>query len=585
MKNLTTILFFLLLLNFHPSFAQTNCPEPDAHEVIENENYKALISNGGYLFRDGDSNFGQFQIPYTDDNSPSSIFAAGLWMGAYTGLPDNPTLRVAVVDYPSGVQQYLAGPLNDVGVPVTSSSCEDFNKIWTVTGDEIEAHIQDFANNGVIDSPIPSIMGYPGKENPHFAAENGFELPYNDGQHYGSFVDEFTGVIDVYNPSEGDYPTIFRNDDIIPNQLSYSVFNTVVDNGFGAALRMEVHLTTWSASCPELSVLDETIFTNYRFFYKGVEILDSIHTSIWVDFDLGCFEDDFIGCDPGLGTFYVYNQNDIDNGNGACDASIPTYGENPPVQAVTFLGRYDTDTIFDYFTAYGGNNSPPEMSAPTTPQEYFNYMSGSWKDGTPLTFGGDGYDPNSNEKTNFIFPGDPNDASEWSLESENISDNYRVIGTANYKNVLGETSILPYTSFEYTLAWSFHRGEGNNRLENIALMKDEIQKLREWYFNAFPATTNYSPPCDVFSSTIDNQLVEDKIILFPNPNNGVFQLDFSDLEIENIQVFDLSGKLMLEKNGKFRDSLEIQIPDERVGVYFLKGTVDGQNFYKKLVVN
>ena len=58
------------------------------------------------------------------------------------------------------------------------------------------------------------------------------------------------------------------------------------------------------------------------------------------------------------------------------------------------------------------------MVDPTNAPEYYNYMTGRWKDGTPLTFGGNGF--GGTETTNFAFYDEPNNPDGWSMCTENI---------------------------------------------------------------------------------------------------------------------------------------------------------------------
>ena len=118
---------------------------------------------------------------------------------------------------------------------------------------------------------------------------------------------------------------------------------------------------------------------------------------MWVDFDLGCFSDDQVGSSPERNTFFVYNETNMD---GPCQQGVPSYGENPPVQAVTILSK-----PINYFSNPTNSAEPlsnfmvADASIPAgnfnTADETFSFLSGSWADGTPLTQGGNGYNPGS----------------------------------------------------------------------------------------------------------------------------------------------------------------------------------------------
>ena len=53
-------------------------------------------------------------------------------------------------------------------------------------------------------------------------------------------------------------------------------------------------------------------------------------------------------------------------------------------------------------------NSPPAYSHdPDLPIEFYRYLTGSWKDGQPFTYGGDGY--GGTEITKYALQDPPND--------------------------------------------------------------------------------------------------------------------------------------------------------------------------------
>ncbi len=580
MKKHITLFIAALCYFFQIGFSQTGCPEPSAHTNINTNNINAKISNGGYLFRDGGGNFGAFQVPYLNGDSPATIFAAGLWIGGYTWI-HNSQLKLTSVDYGQNGNSYYPGPLTGVGT-IAPDTCTNWNKIWTVTKPEIELHILDFEDNGIIDNPNSNILGFPCKGNDNFFLENGFDLPdaQTSGQGFASFFDRnFDGL---YNAMDGDYPTPLGAG-LIPSQMSWCVFNSVGDElSSSAGPLLEIQLTTWTVECTPQPILDNTIFTSYRIINRNQDPLDSLHVGMWVDFDLGCYTDDFIGCNPDLNTFYAYNQDQVDGDtNGGCQGGVSTYGTQPPVQAVTFM-----DSEMQHFMTYqnaGIGNPAPGTTDPNTPAEMFNYLSGSWRDGTPLTEGGSGYNPLSSDIVDHAFPGDPNDPNEWSLESiSSDGGDIRAVastGIFDFNDPLTDVTFSSQEVFETTIAWSFHQGDGLDHLGNVTLMFDEVAQLKNWY-------STYSQdlfPCG-FASSNDDIDFGKNISLFPNPNNGTFELEFPNEKISKMQVFDVSGKMIWEKIEDVENSVTIHLRNVANGIYFLKGRTAEGVFYKKIVV-
>ena len=480
MKLPLPLLFLIALWTTANKLPAQDCLTPQGRTYLYGNNIRALITQGGSLFFDGDE--AAFQAPANEPQK--TIFAQGLWLGA---LDPGGNLRVAAQTYGLANQEtdYFAGPLNDLGA-TDAASCQDWDRVWSVYRYQIEAHIADFADNGVIDNPIPEIMGWPGRNNPNFLEVNGFELPATNQELAPYFDYDGDGL---YDPLSGDYPIVHQSV-VIPEQITWNVFNDaggLHTQSFGNPLQMEVQLTTWAFNCSDNPILNNTIFTSYKLYNRGVESLDSLHLAIWTDFDLGCYTDDFVGSAPELNSFFVYNQDNIDGEVGdACPNGVNSYGENPPVQGVTVLNQ-DLSYFMYYYNNFDG---PPGTTDPALALDFYRFMTGHWRDGTPLTYGGDGYDPTSSLVTPYAFPDDPNDPDGWSGYTEGLYfGDRRVVASVS----LG--SFPPGAIAAVDLAYSFYREEGADHLENVTAMYDGIGQLQGWYDNQFETVCSQPVIC------------------------------------------------------------------------------------------
>jgi len=89
--------------------------------------------------------------------------------------------------------------------------------------------------------------------------------------------------------------------------------------------------------------------------------------------------------------------------------------------------------------------------------------------------------------------------------------------------------------------------------------------------------------CDIFAQTqqISNEI---DIKIFPNPTNSFVQVEANNLQIENIQVYDLSGKV-LEINQNPSTLSTINVSDYSNGIYFIKITTQSKVFIRKIIKN
>ena len=399
-KRYLPFIFLILIVALQADAQINNCTPATAQADLFGNNIKARIQNGGDLFWDRTQ--GLFQNPQDpNEEAPSTFFAAALWIG---GLDAGGNLKLAAQTYNQSGNDFWAGPLDDTG-NTNYDQCIDYNRFWRVQEEAIIGLKLDFEDNGNIDTPPDnSLLEWPAKGNPYFSSFFNFDLPPNTD--LAPFFDQNNDGI--YNPWQGDYPVIDEAwPNLIAKDLLWCVFNdkgNIHSNSGGDALGIEVHLTAYSFDCQADSILANTIFTRHKIINKSTEPLYDVHTGLWTDFDLGCWNDDYIGSAPELNTYYIYNGTNNDDENCLFGTSTTSgYGINPPVQAVTYLNNPLTS-----FMAYDNAGGPTQH--PNIASEFYNYIKSTWRDNSPLEHGGDGYNEGT-FSTNWMYPSNPNDSA------------------------------------------------------------------------------------------------------------------------------------------------------------------------------
>ena len=109
------------------------------------------------------------------------------------------------------------------------------------------------------------------------------------------------------------------------------------------------------------------MFSAHKLINYSTEPADSFTLAMYIDFDLGCYRDDYIGCHPATNTVFGYNRTNTDLAAASCDGVL-SFGDNPPVQAVTFLNK-GLDYFIPIFNASVGN-PPAATTDPTLPNQY-----------------------------------------------------------------------------------------------------------------------------------------------------------------------------------------------------------------------
>ncbi|MFK7808788.1 MAG: T9SS type A sorting domain-containing protein [Saprospiraceae bacterium] len=480
----------------------------------------------------------------------------------------------------------FAGPL-DINGDTNLDICDNWDRFWQTGSDDINGFISDW-NDGTLDNAIPeSLLAWPAKGNPHFSNQNGFESV----SHYlAPFVD--TNQDGIYDPEDGDYPVIKGAD-----QAFFYVFS-MVETGVPSneAYKVEVHTTCYAYTSND-PVIDVSTFYDFQILNRSSFDLRNTYMAISIDPSLGCPTDDYFGCDTLNQMAFIYNEDDTDGQTGcSCSGGTTTFCNSIPMVGIKILkgttagrliepdgslsvpgpGVFDVDTFintglsrFSYFNDGGVQPSPdPGTIDPNTSVEFYNYMNGKWIDGMPITIGGNGYDDNSTDYTNYAFHGDPSNGEEWSMCSENLN-------TIDRKMMLssGPFHLQPsqYNSMSMAI---FHVAPVPHPCPSLDLLREGANTITD-LFDSFPTTTKE------VARVISN------IRVAPNPfsNQTQLSLENDQLAIQNIELYNTSGQLMKSIKGLNRKSIVIKRNQLPTGLYFYKiNTTNQQIISGKLMI-
>ena len=396
-------------------------------------NVRARLRAGGDMWWDG--SLPQYVVPNVDPASGEpeivSLYSGAIWLGAYD---DGGNLILAAQTYRGSGNDYWTGPLDPELGTIQKSDCERWDQHFTVYGDDITALRGDYLdpiNPGVQNTPSKGLLGWPGRGNPHFLTIHGFDIrEYN--QDLAPFIDANSDGI--YDPYDGDHPVIEVTgcdgsnyfNPVYADQMTWWVYN---DNGNlhtqtdGLPMKMEIQATAFGYRTTD--AINNQTFYRYKLLNRNKLALNDTYFSLWTDPDLGCRADDYIGCDTVTGMGYVYNSDA--NDDNPC-AGLPGYGSKIPALGVDyFRGPLDSAgnqiglSSFQYHII----SVTDPKGIPQSAIGYYRLISGFWSNGTPITAGGDGYNPGNNvtEPTPYVFPSFPDEqgAGVWSMCSENLS--------------------------------------------------------------------------------------------------------------------------------------------------------------------
>lgn len=554
MKTLALFLVAMFSLN---AIAQTSdCQGPVSQAELNINNVRAVISNGLQHFENqGDPGY---EVPKAAPGvaSRNSIYADGLWMGGYDS---GGQLHLAAVTYRvGGASDYFAGPLRtDLSASTSEAVCDQFDDVYVVERSDALLHKEYYDRvEAVAGGADPSILSDPPFQNGHNTPASFLNWPATHSDPgYSYYLAPFydRNADGEYNPEDGDYPGFdlegsfdcqnYSLTDPLPllgHQAAWYVSNDAglhTESG-GSSIGVEIQVTAFQyANCDDLN---NSTFVRNLLINRSSNSYSNFIIGKWVDMDLGCPTDDYVGCDVARGLAYGYN-GDLDD---ASCSGIPGYDFDLVAQGVKiFQGPHqdadglDNPLIADIdaaaaglgivyegqgtnygdgipdnerygmnsFVYYNRNDQTPTPTIngePNLALDFYSYLSGVWKNGEPMTYGGDGL--GIGEGADYMFPGlsDPLGVStdgaitdgNWSEETEATTPGDRrfIMSTGRFNMQPGEVN-------ELILGYIF--GQDTTGQSNaIAQMIQAYDVVQTHFDNCFQVVEDF-PLLTEFSTT------------------------------------------------------------------------------------
>lgn len=496
----TFILSFLivaaLLQNSIQVIAQNQCSIPTQTETLDINNASVTYNNWSQEWQRVNMGLGGYEIP--KGSGATSVFSGRF---IFAGIDENDSLRLNVHRFglPYEEQSLRPGPvtLNDLDNYVIPDNCEPYDRIFKISRTEVVIHrlyFQMLSENGGVPPTSPPF-------------ENGYEIPADildwpahteliPGQiHYMAPFFESDccgGTPGIYEPHLGDYPA-FKFDDnvaifnceqhLLGDQILWWIFNdsqgdsVVPTNPFFQVFKplgIEVHNLAYAYISNDQ--LNNTTFLRRNIFNRSYHNYHDAYHGQMIDADIGGADDDHFGSHAQRGMAYFYNGDTNDESQGGAIG----YGNTPPAVGFDWVGgpladeNDGIDNNWNGLTDEEGerlrldfafkisNIGPASQIDPNNAIHFYNYLSGKWSDGTPLTYGGSGYYPNNpnaiNAKMSYTGDSDPLwintggiSMSPWSeiLDGNPASDHRTYVSSGPFSFNSGEEKV-----FTMAIVWA-----------------------------------------------------------------------------------------------------------------------------------
>ena len=589
-----------------PRTVAAACAPAAALKNLEWNNVRALVETGGSLWQNRAQGNAAYEVP--KDGNVHSIYAGSLWMG---GISPDQQLKLAAIKFRASGNDYWPGPLtNDGSAEVDETTCNEYDRFYTTTRADSERHRQYFEaiTAGTVDEEFPdgyaipsSFFDYPAMGNTALG-QDFYLAPFLDFDGDG-----------FYDPTLGDYPWYDflqeidcknrRREDPVPlfgDQNFYWIFNdkgNVHSESQGEPIGMEIRAQAFAFSTND--EINNMTFYNYVLINQGTQTLSNTYFGSWVDADLGCYNDDYVGCDVQRGLGYCYNGDANDENCGANG-----YGENPPAVGVDFFeGPYqDTDSLDNPLTldfsdaqdslgipyrgigigygdgiadnerfgmrrfVYYNNSGDPINGEPTTPVHYYNYMNGIWKNGQKMTYGVDGIN-GSETPCDYMFPGetDPNQWGTGGIPVEPWTEQTAGNPAADRRFIqaAGPFTLEPGDFNNITVGVVWARATAGDPFASVELMRIADDKAQALFDNCFEIVSGPDAP-DVTIQELDKELI--LYLTNDNPISNNYQEQYTKFD-PGVPEYNSSNELLdsLQRSYVFQGYQIYQLRNSEVG--------------------
>jgi hypothetical protein len=492
--------------------------QQSSYQSLDHNNVACSLDDEGAFFSQLQAGLAGYEIP--KNSGLKTIFAGSYWIGAQDV---NGNLYMSAAKYSAGGNwsAFHGGPIADASAYGTMAYANAYgDAIWKVSKQEILTHQANFQSPGYL---VPTaIASWPGNGQANLGIAP-ILAPFIDVNHNG-----------LYEPALGDYPDI-RGDEAV-----YIIMN---DNSYqpdGNQLGIELHAMFYQYSTG--NYLNNTTFLNLRAINRSNKEYYNYRQALFLDFDIGNYSDDHVGCDPSNRLLYAYNGDDFDESDGGQIG----YGANPPCQGVLCLSHPLESAGILTGSMDAGMNTSFDTTA-------WLLMNGQNSDSSYWM------NPLTNTATQFLYDGNPNLPNTWSEVSSNNSPGDR-------RGMLCISEALFPQNSTVCSDYAFVYDRSGNRLNNV----QQVINMSGALLNSYQSGGNYPCLSTAFNDLTDETLLPNQLVVHPNPSHGKIHLTWNNIQAEHLEIRTMHGALVYAESIENMSATDIDISELPRGIYFIQ---------------
>ena len=169
----------------------------------------------------------------------------------------------------------------------------------------------------------------------------------------------------------------------------------------------------------------------------------------------------------------------------------------------------------------------------------------------------------------------------------NQGTTWNVLGTADDPNWYNNN----YEQNQLTIGkqWTGTNGVLSEYSHDLTFLSTESQISFRFSFLTDQNTNNEGVVIDDFViegqvANSDDRTIFNQIVIYPNPSTGIFSIRNSQNKNIDLNVFDLTGKLIKKETNLSNNLIELNLSNLDKGIYFIKLSIDNTTKIQKIIL-
>ena len=186
---------------------------------------------------------------------------------------------------------------------------------------------------------------------------------------------------------------------------------------------------------------------------------------------------------------------------------------------------------------YYNNDGSAANGEPSKAYDYYNYLTGVWKNNARMKFGGNGLSGTTDFVTDFMYPGDSdpwnwgtdgqNPGFEWTEKNGDASGAANSPGDRRFMQSAGPFTLRPGAVNYITVGIPFAQSASGGPAASVALLREIDDKCQSLFENCFKIIDGPDAPT-IVAQELNNEVI--LYLTYDNPNSNNYQEKYNEID-------------------------------------------------------